>query len=113
MTVRTDEAHERLLYELTVAIRLRHYSIRTEKAYVQWAHRFLVRFRGLQPVRLGTVHVRTFISELVTRRDVAASTQNQALNALVFFFREVLEQEIGDSLGDLRWAKRPQRLPWC
>src|SRR5687768_3758874 len=83
-----------LLDALREAIRLRHYSLRTEKAYVDWVRRF-IRFHGRRhPRELGGEHVQAFLSSLAVQRHVAASTQNQALAALLFLYREVLGVEL-------------------
>ena len=78
------------LYKIRKAIRVRHYSIRTEHAYVGWARRFIL-FHGKQhPERVGESDVAAFLTDLAVRQNVAASTQNQALNALVFMYKHVI-----------------------
>jgi len=100
----------KLLERLREAIRVRHYSIRTEEAYVQWVRRYIY-FHGKQhPQDLDEDHVNRFLSHLATEDRVAASTQNQALCALVFLYRHVLDKELGE-FGDIIRAKRPVRLP--
>ncbi len=100
----------KLLDQVREAVRVRHYSIRTEEAYVRWVRRF-VRFSGMRyPSALGAAEVNAFLSHLATRENVAASTQNQALNALVFLYRHVLDQPFPDFNGVVR-AKKPIRLP--
>lgn len=99
-----------LLEQLRDAVRVRHYSIRTEKAYVQWVKRFLSFYKMLNPQDLGEQEINRFLSFLATRENVSAATQNQALSALVFFFRNVLNKELGD-FGDVVRAKRSSRLP--
>lgn len=100
----------RLLDRVRDRIRVKHYSIRTEHAYVQWIRRF-VRFHGNRHPRLmGAPHVSAFLSHLAVQRDVAAATQNQAKSAILFLYREVLEVEL-PWLDDVESAKRPQRLP--
>ena len=100
----------KLLDELRATIRRRHYSRRTEEAYADWVRRF-VRFHGLRhPAELGEREVETFLSDLAVRRDVAASTQNQALSALLFLYREVLKKPLG-FLSGIEPAKRPVRVP--
>ena len=100
----------RLLADLRRAIRVRHYSRRTEEAYVRWVRRS-VRFTSLQhPATLGADEVSRFLSDLAVRGRVSASTQNQALAALVFLYREVLGSHVGWLDGLVR-AKRPARLP--
>ncbi|HEU5262329.1 MAG TPA: integron integrase [Gemmatimonadales bacterium] len=99
-----------LLTELRRALRLRHYSRRTEAAYVAWVRRF-VRFSDLRhPRELGQAHVTRFLSSLAVDRRVSASTQNQALSALVFLYRDVLDVPIG-WLAALVRAKRSARVP--
>jgi len=98
------------LYKIRKAIRVRHYSMRTEHAYVGWARRFIL-FHGKQhPERLGESDVAAFLTDLAVRRKVSASTQNQALNALVFMYKHVIGRPLGDIVGAVR-AKRPSRLP--
>lgn len=98
------------LAALRTAVRVRHYSIRTEQAYEQWCSRFLL-FLGEKPLAAsGADEVKGFLGYLAEERQVAASTQKQALNALVFLFEQVLARPLGD-LGGFSRAKRPQRLP--
>lgn len=87
----------------------RHYSPRTIKSYCYWTRYFIRYHRLCHPERMGAKEVREFLSWLAVDRAVAASTQNQALNALVFLYRHVLEQPLGD-IGDAVRAKRPRRL---
>lgn len=95
---------------LSRTIRTRGLSIRTEKAYLHWLCR-LVAFHGMRaPARLGAAEVVSFLQHLAVVRNVSASTQNQALNALVFFYDKALKQPLGD-LGPMVRAKRPKRLP--
>ena len=99
-----------LLAQLRAAIRTRHYSARTEQAYVWWVRRF-VRFCGLRhPRQLGEADVTRFLSSLAVERKVSASTQNQALSALMFLYEEVLRLPVG-WLAALVRAKRPARMP--
>lgn len=100
----------RLLAQIRQALRLRHYSRRTEEVYVGWVRRF-VRFAGTRhPRQLGQAEVTQFLSSLAVERHVSASTQNQALSALVFLYRDVLEAPVGWLAGLVR-AKRPTRVP--
>ena len=100
----------RLLDALRDRIRFRHYSLRTERAYVQWARRY-IRFHGLRhPNDLGPRQVVAFLASLATDRGVSAATQNQALAALLFLYKEVLEIEL-PWLDDIPKAMRPRRLP--
>ena len=109
MTVESS-AGPPLLTQVRRAIRLRHYSARTEEAYVWWVRRF-VRFCGLRhPRELGEGDVTRFLSSLALDHRVAASTQNQALSALVFLYGEVLRSPVGWLTALVR-AKRPARMP--
>lgn len=100
----------KLLQQLRIALRVHHYSRRTEKAYLGWVRRY-VRFHGLRhPGELGAPQIREFLVGLAVREQLSASSQTQALSALVFLYREVLRREPGD-LGDLVRAKQPGRLP--
>ncbi|MBI3902454.1 MAG: integron integrase [Nitrosomonadales bacterium] len=100
----------RLLDQVRAAIRVRHYSIRTEQAYVDWIKRFILFHNKRHPNTMGKAELSKFLSYLATEKKVAASTQNQALNALLFLYKEVLEIEI-EWLDDIVRAKRPARLP--
>jgi integron integrase len=100
----------RLLDRVRQAVRVRHYSIRTEKAYVAWVRRFVLFHGKRHPAELGAADVEAFLTHLAVRERVAAATQNQALNALVFLYRHVLEQELPGEMEIAR-AKKPKRLP--
>lgn len=91
-------------------IRLRHLSIRTEEAYVGWIKRFILFHGKRHPAQMGEAEVVAFLTHLAVEGQVASSTQNQALNALVFLYGAVLERPLGECAGIVR-AKRPQRLP--
>jgi integron integrase len=92
------------------AIRQRHYSRRTEKAYVGWVRRFLEFHGHREAGAMGAPEVGAFLTDLATRQRVSASTQNQAFSALLFLYRDVLGRELRD-LEDVPRAKRPTRLP--
>jgi integron integrase len=100
----------RLLDQVREVIRKKHYSIRTEQAYLQWIRRFIFYHNKRHPKHMGEKEISQYISHLATHGKVAASTQNQALNALVFLYKHVLQIELGD-FGAMERAKRPQRLP--
>src|SRR5712691_5605434 len=98
-----------LLAELRRAVRVRHYSRRTEEAYVAWVRRF-VRFSGLRhPRELGAAEVSAFLSHLAERDGLSAASQNQAASALAFLYERVLGRRL-DALAVVR-AKEPGRLP--
>jgi integron integrase len=100
----------RLLDSLRDRIRLKHYSIRTEHAYVNWVRRFILFHGKRHPKELGAADVEAFLSHLAVAGRVAASTQNQAKSALLFLYKEVLGLEL-PWLKNVENAKRPQRLP--
>ena len=103
-------APPRLLDQVRDAIRRRHYSYRTEQSYVDWIKRF-IRFSGRRhPRDMGAAEVTAFLSHLASERNVAASTQNQALAALLFLYRSVLGRDL-DWLQNVVRAKRPVRTP--
>lgn len=100
----------RLLDRVCAAIRARHYSQRTEKAYVYWVRRYILFHAKRHPETLGAAEVESFLSALAMQGKAAASTQNQALAALLFLYREVLRMELPWIDGIVR-AKSPGRLP--
>jgi site-specific recombinase XerD len=100
---------KKLLDQLREELRLKHYSYRTEQAYVDWVRRFILFHNKRHPAEMGAPEIRAFLAHLAQERNVSASTQNQALSAVLFLCREVLHKEIEPVL--LSTAKRPQRLP--
>jgi integron integrase len=92
------------------AIRTLHYSIRTEQAYLSWIKQYILFHGKRHPQDMSVVEVGEFLSYLANERNVAAATQNQALNALNFLYKRVLNQPLGELQGVTR-AKRPKRLP--
>jgi len=107
---RGDPPKPRLLDRIRDAVRARHYSRRTEEAYVAWIRRYVLFHGKRHPAEMGAGEITQFLTDLAVRGKVAASTQNQALSALLFLYREVLGQEI-PRLEDVVRAKRPRRLP--
>jgi len=91
-------------------LRARHYAYRTEQSYLAWVRRYLRFFRGRHPRDLGENDINRFLTFLATDRHVSASTQNQALSALLFLYREVLDQPL-PRIADVVRARRPKRLP--
>ncbi len=107
---RSFPAKPRLLDQVRNEIRVRHYSIRTEEAYVHWIRRFILFHGKRHPRDLGEAEIRGFLTDLAARENVASSTQNQALSALLFLYREVLRRELAWIDGFER-AKERERLP--
>ena len=92
------------------ALRLQHYALKTEKAYVHWMRQFVGYHHGRRPSEMGEAEIHAFLSHLAINRHVAASTQNVALNAIVFFYRKVLKRDLGD-FSDFVRARIGKRLP--
>ena len=99
-----------LLDRIRLALRTRHYSRRTEKAYTAWVHRVVLFHGKRHPTELGAPEVGHYLSHLASVGKVSASTQNQAFSALLFLYRDVLGRELA-GLADTPRAKRPERLP--
>ena len=104
------EGSPRLLDQVKNAIQVRHYSIRTEQAYVHWVKRYIYFHNKKHPKDMGDIEITAFLSHLASKKNVSASTQNQALNALVFLYRKVLDIDVG-VFKELVRAKKPKRLP--
>lgn len=100
----------KLLDQVRDKIRYKHYSIRTEEAYIGWIKRFIFYHNKQHPNKMGEVEVCQFLTDLAVNKKVASSTQNQALCALVFLYREVVQQKLGE-LENLSYAKKPAKLP--
>jgi integron integrase len=99
----------KLLDRVRDALRLKHYSYRTEQAYIGWITRYILFHNRRHPKDLGAPAVEAFLTYLAVNENVAASTQNQALSALLFLYREVLHRDLGPV--DALRARRPRRLP--
>jgi integron integrase len=108
--VASDDGKPRLLDQVRGVIRCKHYSIRTEQTYIDWIKRYIYFHNKQHPEDMGERHISAFLTHLAVNRKVASSTQNQALCALVFLYREVLKKEMGDFENLIR-AKKPQKLP--
>ena len=100
----------KLLDQVRETIRRKHYSIRTEEAYVDWIKRYIFFHQKRHPSEMGAKEMEKFLNHLAVQKNVAASTQNQALSALVFLYREVLKQDF-EWMDNLKRAKKPARLP--
>jgi site-specific recombinase XerD len=99
----------KLLDQVRQTLRLKNYSYRTEQSYVGWIRRFILFHHKRHPREMGKTEVESFLTHLAVDRHVAASTQNQALSALIFLYTHVLNQPLG--VVDVVWAKKPKRLP--
>ena len=104
------ETKPKLLDQMRHVLRLKHMSIRTEEAYLSWTKRFILFHGKRHPQDMGAPEIRAFLTHLAVQDKVAASTQNGALQALLFLYRHVLRQPFRE-LQDLERAKRPRRVP--
>jgi integron integrase len=100
----------KLLEQVRDLIRLKHYSLRTEAAYLHWIKEYITFHKKRHPAEMGNPEVSQFLTHLAVSRKVAASTQNQALSALLFLYSQVLQQPF-DWLEDVQRAKKPSKLP--
>lgn len=100
----------KLLDQVRDALRVKHYAYRTEQAYVDWVRRFVLFHQKRHPIEMGRSEIEAFLTYLAVERTVAASTQNQALSALLFLYREVLRVPL-DLPSDWMRAQKPKRLP--
>ena len=110
MSETTSPKPKKLLDQLRDAIRIKHYSYSTEKTYFHWAKRYILFHNKRHPAEMGVPEIEAFLSHLAQEGDVSASTQNQALNAILFLYRNVLKIELAAPIHALR-AKRAQHLP--
>jgi site-specific recombinase XerD len=105
-----EQRPKKLLDQVRDAIRLKHYSIRTEESYVTWIKRYILFHNKRHPNAMGSAEIEAFLTHLAVDQQVAASTQNQALSALLFWYRDVLKTPLDLSIDAIR-AKKPKRLP--
>ena len=110
ITTRAAPAQPKLEDQIRAACRVRHYSLSTERVYVSWYKRFVLWTGKRHPATLGADRVEAWISHLATERDVSASTQRQALAAILFLYRQVLNMQL-PWLDNVTRAKQPQHLP--
>ena len=106
----TSAAAPRLTDQVRDALRRKHYSYRTEKTYLHWIRRFIYFHDKRHPRDMAEPQIAKFLTHLAVERRVSASTQNQALNAILFLYKQVIGREIGLIQGVVR-AKRGERLP--
>jgi len=101
----------KLLDQVRDLLRIKHYALRTEEAYVNWIRRFILFHNKRHPREMAMPEIRAFLAHLATEENVAAATQNQALAALLFLYREVLHQNLDPLDLDAIRAQKPKRLP--
>jgi integron integrase len=106
----TPDNRPRLFDRIREILRLKHYSLSTEKTYISWIKRYMLFHHMRHPREMGIMEIESFLSHLALERNVSSSTQNQAFNAILFLYREVLCIEIDGSIDAVR-AKKPARVP--
>lgn len=107
--VHTSARDPRLLDQVRSELRARHYSLKTERAYIQWIRQYILYHNKRHPIEMGAEEINAFIRHLAVTRDVSSSTQNQALCAIVYLYKHILKKEIGQL--ELIWAQKPKKLP--
>lgn len=106
----TDSNKPKLLDQVRQVIRVKHYSIRTEESYINWLKRFIFFHNKKHPITMGEKEIGEFITHLAKNKKVSASTQNQALCAIVFLYKNILKKELKNTIS-IHWSKRPTKLP--
>jgi integron integrase len=106
----STEEKPKLLDQVRNQLRSKHYSYKTEKAYVHWIRRFILFHNKRHPNEMGETEINSFLTHLAANEKVSASTQNQALCAVVFLYKHVLKKDLGD-FGEFPWAKKRKSLP--
>ena len=110
MVENASEHKSRFLETVRDVTRRKHYSIRTEESYVDWIRRFILFHGKRHPAEMGEKEISEYLTHLAVKSKVAASTQNQAMNAIVFLYRDVLKKELGE-FPEIEPAKRPKKIP--
>lgn len=109
-TTANSNSDKKLLTSVREKIRVKHYSLRTEKAYTDWIYRFIIYHNKKHPAEMGAKEIQQFLNYLAVNLNVASSSQNQALNAINFLYKEVLGMDY-DQLKEIIWAKKPKKIP--
>jgi len=105
-----DMQKTKLIDQVRHILRVSHYSYETEKTYIKWIRRFIFHHNKRHPREMGEQEISDFLTHLAVAEHVAASTQNQALNAIVFLYKHVLKKELGE-FENIHWAKRSTHIP--
>ena len=100
----------KLLDQVRQKIRYLHYSIKTEQSYIQWIRRYILFHGKRHPKEMGGGEVSSFLNYLVNKENVSASTQNQALSAIIFLYKQILDIDVGE-IPEFQYARKPKRLP--
>ncbi|MFE4106679.1 integron integrase [Almyronema epifaneia] len=108
--MQSEPRPKKLLEQVRDAIRMKHYSYRTEQTYLQWIRRYILFHNKRHPNEMGVPEIEAFLTHLAVSEHVAASTQNQAFSALIFLYRHVLQMPLDERIDAIR-AKRSRKLP--
>ncbi len=108
--MQSEPRPKKLLEQVRDVIRMKHYSYRTEQTYVQWIRRYIFSHNKRHPSEMGVPEIEAFLTHLAVKEHVVASTQNQALSALIFLYHQVLQQPLDERI-DAIWVKRSRKLP--
>ena len=100
----------KLIDQIRKAVRVKHYSYRTEQTYIYWIKKFILFNKKRHPNDMGEQEINRFLTYLAVNKKVSASTQNQALCAILFLYRQVIKKSIG-WIDKLQWAKKPKTVP--
>lgn len=100
----------KLLTQVRNALRMKHYSLSTEKQYVDWIRRFILFHNKKHPKEMGGVEISAYLTHLAVKENVSASTQNQALCAIVFLYKQIFHIDTGE-FPEIVWAKKPKKIP--
>lgn len=108
-----DSKNRKLLDEVRDVMRLRHFSIHTERSYCDWIKRFVLfhRMKSRDDMKDGEVKIEQFLTHLAVNADVAPATQNQAMNALVFLYKHILKQELDKKIDAVRAFRKEKNVP--
>lgn len=109
-TVKTNSNKIKLLDQVRITLRTNHYSPKTEESYISWIKRFIIFNNKIHPEKLGSEHIKNFINYLAVNRHVSASTQNQALQGVLYLYKNVLKKEVG-WIEDIKHSTRVKHLP--
>ncbi len=107
---KTNSNKIKLLDQVRITMRTNHYSSKTEESYISWIRRFIIFNNKVHPDKLGSEHIKNFLNYLAVSRHVSASTQNQALNGVLYLYKNLLKKEVG-WIDDIRFSQRKKHLP--
>jgi len=105
-----NKTKTKLLDQVRIHLRTLHYSKRTEEAYINWIRRYIIFHNKTHPEKLGKDHIRSYLNYLAVERNVSASTQNQALQGILFLYKEIIHKDVG-WIDDIKCPLKPKHIP--